>query len=47
MFRQTNTPIPAGASWTEAEAGLRKDLSVVPVQRPDYFVANRRQMLRG
>ena len=47
MFRQTNTPIPAGANWTEAESGLRKDLAAVPVQRPDYFVANRRQMLRG
>ena len=47
MYRQTNAPIPPGANWTEAESGLRRDLSPVPVQRPDYFVANRRQLLRG
>lgn len=47
MFRQTSAPIPPGANWTEPESGLRRDLSTPPVQRPDYFVANRRQMLRG
>jgi hypothetical protein len=47
LFRQTTAPLPPGANWTEAETGLRRDLAAVPVQRPDYFVANRRQMLRG
>ena len=47
MFRQTNAPIPPSGSWTETESGLRQDLTPVPVQGPDYLVANRRQMLRG
>jgi hypothetical protein len=44
---QTATPLAAGAAWTEPDTGLRTDLSAWPVQGPDLYLENRRELLRG
>lgn len=44
---QTETWLSSGEAWTEAESGLRDDLSSLPIQSPDYFVENGRRLLRG
>ena len=39
--------LSASAAWTEPDSGLRTDLASLPVQTPDYFVENKRTILRG
>jgi hypothetical protein len=47
MRRQNDTSVAPSATWTEAVTGLRADLIDMREQVPDYYVANRREMLRG
>jgi hypothetical protein len=47
MRLQTALPLAPGEVWTEGTEGLRNDISERPEQMPDYYVANRRILLRG
>jgi hypothetical protein len=47
MQRQSLSPTLPGEIWLEGATGLQQDLPPWPVQRADYYVANRRQILRG
>jgi hypothetical protein len=47
MHRQNASPATVTERWQEALPGLRTDLKPWPAQQADYFVANRRQLLRG
>jgi hypothetical protein len=44
---QTEGPVGPGSTWVEPDSGLRTDLSNWPVQTPDLYVENRREILRG
>ena len=44
---QKESPLAADEVWTEPDSGLRLDLAKWPVQGPDLFVENRREILRG
>jgi hypothetical protein len=45
--RQNDAVLEPGAPWIEDNSGLRDDLTSWPVQRPDFYVENRRELLRG
>jgi hypothetical protein len=47
LRRQNELPLGSGALWTEPVSGLRTDLPTMPVQRPDWYVRNRRVLPRG
>jgi hypothetical protein len=47
MHRQSVSPTASIQAWIEPVQGLRQDLAPWPPQRADYYVANRRQILRG
>jgi hypothetical protein len=47
LRRQSEASIAPGATWTQPATGLRSDLADLRVQGPDYYVASRREMLRG
>jgi hypothetical protein len=47
LYRQNEMPLTPGALWVEPMGGLRTDLSPMPIQRPDWYVRNRRMLARG
>lgn len=47
LSRQNEAALAPGSTWTQPASGLRADLPALRVQGPDYYVANRREMLRG
>lgn len=47
MWQQSVSVTGVTAAWREPVSGLRQDLAPWPEQRADYYVANRRQLLRG
>jgi hypothetical protein len=47
LLRQNEQVVDAGERWTQPITGLRSDLAPIPAQSPDYYVINRREMLRG
>jgi hypothetical protein len=47
MYQQSTSSTDPAAVWIEPVSGLRDDIRSWPAQRADYFVANRRQILRG
>jgi hypothetical protein len=47
MHQQNTAPTATAEVWVEPASGLRQDVTAWPAQRADYFVANRRQILRG
>lgn len=47
LLRQTPEPLGSHEVWSCPAEGLRTDLPAVLVQVPDYYVANRRELLRG
>jgi hypothetical protein len=44
---QTPSPIQIGSMWTEPTTGISTSFIAPPVQRADYYVVERREMLRG
>jgi hypothetical protein len=47
ITRQTETPLSPGQIWIQPASGLRTDVGGVPQQRPDYYVTQRREWMRG
>lgn len=45
--RQTAAPVPQDVHWVLPTAGPRSDLPAIPAQRPDLYVTERREWLRG
>jgi hypothetical protein len=47
QWRQTVVPLPGEEAFVEQLTGVREDLPGVEAQTPDYYVMNRRNLLRG
>lgn len=47
LLRQTAEPLAIGQTWIQPTAGLLTGLPSAPIQRPDYYVTDRREWLRG
>jgi hypothetical protein len=47
LRRQNELPLGQQVVWKEPAAGLRSDIPNIPVQRPDWYVRNRRVLQRG
>ncbi|MBC8167106.1 MAG: hypothetical protein H7Y20_14710 [Bryobacteraceae bacterium] len=47
MLRQNDALLNAGDIWIQPAQGLRSDLPSAGVQEPDFYIANRRELLRG
>jgi hypothetical protein len=47
LTRQNDSPVLPGATWSMAPGGLRSDLPTAAAQKPDRFVTNRNEWLRG
>lgn len=47
VTRQTDSALGPTDVWAESTSGLRGDLPVLPLQTPDYFIAQNRELMRG
>jgi hypothetical protein len=47
LWRQTPVALAGNEAFVEPASGLREDLPMLEAQTPDYYVMNRRSLLRG